>query len=219
MELQNFDSSIVACACVYTSRKMLKIEPIWNESLELLTCYKESNLSEVSDTLISNLEWLNLDKEIHDTSNIIGPNPFKNPLIDIKYTYGILNRPNTDLSANLENDSKFLLKKAKLQHEHSIKKIEISDQVPTPETKESTPLEVYSRIKIDLSKDKKSSSRSKYAPILIDKNSSKAILFWFLHIESCSIAKISEVKPYEKPIVENKIISKPVAKITKTLRK
>ena len=217
MELQNFDSSIVACACVYTSRKMLKIEPIWNESLELLTCYKESNLSEVSDTLISNLEWLNLDKEIHDTSNIIGPNPFKNPLIDIKYTYGILNRPNTDLSANLENDSKFLLKKAKLQHEHSIKKIEISD--PTPETKESTPLEVYSRIKIDLSKDKKSSSRSKYAPILIDKNSSKAIWFWFLHIESCSIAKLSEVKPYEKQIVENKIISKPVAKITKTLRK
>jgi len=46
LPLQNYKASIVAAACVYTSRRLLKITPIWNRDLEKLTLYKFEEIKE-----------------------------------------------------------------------------------------------------------------------------------------------------------------------------
>jgi hypothetical protein len=95
MPLMNYPASVVAWACVYVARSLLKVNPVWNEELEIITCYKFEDMEDCIDLLIINLESLRLGGKKITTSAIFGQIPLNSSALnnDIKIDYSLPPRP------------------------------------------------------------------------------------------------------------------------------
>lgn len=98
IELQDYQASKVAAACILAARKMLKISEVWPLELENLTKFHKQDLIKISETILQNYNLIKMNAATLKTSDILGPSP-------IKYEFMKIGKDTAKSELNIETSS------------------------------------------------------------------------------------------------------------------